>query len=567
MLQNNAQLKSLIDKLWQNFWEGGIANPLTAIEQITYLIFMKRLDDLEAKRERDAEFTHEEYSSRFKGTFKIPGSDQTIDKNELRWSVFKHKPADEMLMHVQMKVFPFLKAYNQNFGSSDSEKASKLSIAAEPLEAYGDKKEVNDIQKSPENPALTANRQDSDNFTRHMANAVFIMPKASLLVSAINIVEDIFKEIEKDATEGGHAFQDIQGDVYEMLLNEIATAGKNGQFRTPRHIIKLMAELVAPQLGQTMADPSSGTGGFILGYYQYILTDLVRKTNPELLSKDEDGFERATISAILTEDLKRILAKSMYGYDIDTTMVRLGIMNLMMHGIDNPQLDYKDTLSKSYNEDSRYDIIMANPPFTGNIDKGDINEGLKLPTTKTELLFVERIFNMLKMGGTAAVIVPSGVIQNSGKAFEALRKLIIDKAELKAVIAVPSGAFKPYAGVSTAILLFTKGGETNNVWFYNMQADGYSLDDKRNKIAESDLPDIVQRYKSRDAKKDSDRKLKYFMVPKKEIVENNYDLNLSTYKEEVYEEVVYEKPEVIFGKLESIESDIQTGLADLKELM
>lgn len=567
MLQNNAQLKSLIDKLWQNFWEGGIANPLTAIEQITYLIFMKRLDDLEAKRERDAEFTGEEYSSRFKGAFKIPGSDQTIDKNELRWSVFKHKPADEMLMHVQMKVFPFLKAYNRNFGSSDSEKASKLSIAAEPLEAYGDKIEVNDIQKSPENPALTANRQDSDNFTRHMANAVFIMPKASLLVSAINIVEDIFKEIEKDATEGGHAFQDIQGDVYEMLLSEIATAGKNGQFRTPRHIIKLMAELVAPQLGQTMADPSSGTGGFILGYYQYILTDLVRKTNPELLSKDEDGFERATISAILTEDLKRILAKSMYGYDIDTTMVRLGIMNLMMHGIDNPQLDYKDTLSKSYNEDSRYDIIMANPPFTGNIDKGDINEGLKLPTTKTELLFVERIFNMLKMGGTAAVIVPSGVIQNSGKAFESLRKLIIDKAELKAVIAVPSGAFKPYAGVSTAILIFTKGGETNNIWFYDMQADGYSLDDKRNKITNSDLSDIVQRYKSRDAKKDSDRKLKYFMVPKKEIVENNYDLNLSTYKEEVYEEVVYEKPEVIFGKLESIESDIQTGLADLKELM
>jgi type I restriction enzyme M protein len=461
MLQNNSQLKSLIDKLWQNFWEGGIANPLTAIEQITYLIFMKRLDDLEAKRERDAEFTGEKYVSRFTGKFSVPGSNDSIDKSELRWSVFKHKPADEMLMHVQMKVFPFLKTFGEE-----------------------------------QTPSLVG-RAGVGLFTKHMANAVFIMPKASLLVSAINIVEDIFREIEKDATEGGHAFQDIQGDVYEMLLSEIATAGKNGQFRTPRHIIKLMAELVAPQLGQRMGDPSSGTGGFILGYFQYILSDLVRKTNPGLMIKDEDGFERATISSILTQDVKTILEKSMVGYDIDTTMVRLGLMNLMMHGIDNPQIDYKDTLSKSYNEDSQFDIIMANPPFTGNIDKGDINEGLKLPTTKTELLFVERIYNMLKMGGTAAVIVPSGVIQNSGKAFEALRKLIIEKAELKAVIAVPSGVFKPYAGVSTAILIFTKGGETNNVWFYDMQADGYTLDDKRNKIAESDLPDIVQQYNVR----------------------------------------------------------------------
>ena len=561
MLQNNAQLKSLIDKLWQNFWEGGIANPLTAIEQITYLIFMKRLDDLEAKRERDAEWTGEKYVSRFAGKFNIPGSNERIDKNELRWSVFKHKPADEMLMHVQMKVFPFLKEYNsQNYDLNDS---MNIMMAAEKAAEYN----------SATNHS-TSNNHSSDNFTRHMANAVFIMPKASLLVSAINIVEEIFKEIEKDATEGGHAFQDIQGDVYEMLLSEIATAGKNGQFRTPRHIIKLMAELVAPQLGQRIADPACGTGGFLLGAYQYILTDLVRTSTTlsaqsKQLQKDEDGFERAAISAVLTQKVKTILDQSFVGYDIDTTMVRLGLMNMMMHGIDEPKIDYKDTLSKTYNEDSQYDIIMANPPFTGNIDKGDINEGLKLPTTKTELLFVERIFNMLKMGGTAAVIVPSGVIQNSGKAFEALRKLIIDKAELKAVIAVPSGAFKPYAGVSTAILIFTKVGETNHVWFYDMQADGYTLDDKRNKIADSDLPDIVQRYKERGtlSAAEGDRKQKYFIVPKKEIVENNYDLNLSTYKEEVYEAVSYEKPQVIFGKLETIEADIQIGLAELKELM
>ena len=247
MLQNNATLKSLIDKLWNNFWSGGISNPLTAIEQITYLIFMKRLDDLEAKRERDAEFTGEKYTSRFSGKFTIPGTDQKTDKRELRWSVFKHKPADEMLFHVQSKVFPFLKELNGH--------------------------------TSP--------------FTKHMANAVFIMPKASLLVEAINIIEQIFAEIERDAVEGRQSFQDIQGDVYEMLLSEIATSGKNGQFRTPRHIIKLMSELVAPQLGQRVADPACGTGGFLLGAYQYILSDLVRKKDPVKLQKDEDGFERA----------------------------------------------------------------------------------------------------------------------------------------------------------------------------------------------------------------------------------------------------------------------------------
>ncbi len=521
MLQNNSKIKSLIEKLWNNFWSGGIANPLTAIEQITYLIFMKRLDDLETKRERDAEFTGEKYTSRFSGKFKTPGSNEEVDKNELRWSNFKRRPADEMLLHVQTKVFPFLKELNG----------------------------------------------DTSPFTKHMANAVFIMPKASLLVEAINIIEQLFTEIEKDATEGGQAFQDIQGDVYEMLLGAIATAGKNGQFRTPRHIIKLMSELVAPQLGQRMADPSSGTGGFILGYYQYILTDLVRKTDPSKLIKDEDGFERATMSAILTDKVKKMLEQSMFGFDIDTTMVRLGLMNLMMHGIDEPRIDYKDTLSKSFNEDNLYDIIMANPPFTGNIDKGDINEGLKLPTTKTELLFVERIFNMLKVGGTSAVIVPSGVIQNSGKAFEALRKLLVEKSELKAVIAMPSGVFKPYAGVSTAILIFTKGGETTNVWFYDMKADGYTLDDKRSKINESDLPDIVQKYKIRNDKTDTDRKNKYFFVGKKEIVENDYDLNLSTYKVEEYEEVIYEKPKEIFGKLVKIEGSIQSALEEIKPLI
>ncbi|HMJ69757.1 MAG TPA: N-6 DNA methylase [Cyclobacteriaceae bacterium] len=522
MLQSNPILKSLIDKLWNNFWSGGISNPLTAIEQITYLIFMKRLDDLETKRERDAEFTKESYTSRFQGEFEVPGSSKSISKERLRWNQFKRLPADEMLLHVQTKVFPFLKTLNSEL--------------------------------SP--------------FTKSMANAVFIMPKPSLLVEAINIIEQIFTEVERDATEGGHAFQDIQGDVYEMLLSEIATAGKNGQFRTPRHIIKLIAELVGPQLGQRIADPACGTSGFLLGAYQYILTDQVRKKSSKKLERDDDGFERGTMSSVINEKVKKILNDSLFGFDIDTTMVRLGAMNLMMHGIDNPHIHYKDTLSKNFNEDSQYDIIMANPPFTGNIDEGDINENLRLPTTKTELLFVERIFSMLKMGGTAAVIVPQGVLFGAGNAFVQARKSIVEEAELKAVITLPSGVFKPYAGVSTAILIFTKGGVTTSTWFYELQSDGYSLDDKRNKLdGFGDLQDIVRRYKKRNAKKHTDRTLKYFFVPKQELEGNSYDLSFSKYKKEVFREILYESSRAIIKKLDKIEKNISETILELKELL
>lgn len=521
MLHNNPILKSLIARLWNNFWSGGISNPLTAIEQITYLLFMKQMDDLEAKRERDADFTGEAYTSKFVGMYKVPGSDAEVDKQDLRWRNFKRMPAEAMLLHVQTKVFPFLKEF-----------------------------------------------EGGSKFTKAMSNAVFIMPKPSLLVEAIKIIEEIFVEIEKDAVEGGHAFQDIQGDVYEMLLGEIASAGKNGQFRTPRHIIKLMNDLVQPQLGQRIADPACGTAGFLLGAYQYILTDLVRKENPTALQPDEDGFMRATVSATLNENLKHIVEDSLFGYDIDTTMVRLGLMNLMMHGIDQPNIDYKDTLSKSYNEDAQFDIILANPPFTGNIDKGDINESLKLGTTKTELLFIERIFTMLKNGGTAAIVIPQGVLFGTGKAFVDARKIMVEKSELKAVITMPSGVFKPYAGVSTAILIFTKGSETNMVWFYDMQNDGYTLDDKRIKTNISDLRDIVQQYHDRTKKQSTDtqREANYFTITKQEIVENNYDLSFSKYKKEVYEELIFEEPDEIYDKLFGLETKIIAGLEELKAL-
>lgn len=521
MLQNNPELKSKIDQLWNKFWSGGISNPLTAIEQITYLLFMKRLDELDLKRQADAEWTGDAYTSKFVGTW-IPPEYRNqaepekfaIDRHSLRWSEFRHMNATDRLPHVANKVFPFLKDLNGT----------------------------------------------ESNFTHHMRNAVFIIPKESLLVEAMGTIDEIFEVMEKDSKEKGQAFQDIQGDVYEFLLSEIATAGKNGQFRTPRHIIKLIAELVQPQLGHRIADPACGSGGFLLGAYQYIVTGLAKKAGSKEPEPDEDGFVRTSVAAAYDAKRQAILAASLWGYDIDATMVRLGLMNLMMHGIDEPHIDYKDTLSKSYNEEAEYDIVMANPPFTGSIDKGDINENLSLDTTKTELLFVENIYRMLKKGGTAGVIVPQGVLFGSAGAFKTLRKMLVERCDLKAVITLPSGVFKPYAGVATAILLFTKvwgpkdkvtQSATEHVWFYDMRADGYSLDDKRSKQAGyGDLQDIVARYHARQAATDTDRSAQCFMVPRAEIeAEEGYDLSLSRYRDDVFEEVKYDKPGVILDRL------------------
>jgi type I restriction enzyme M protein len=521
MLQNNPELKNKIDQLWNKFWAGGISNPLTAIEQITYLLFMKRMDELDAKRAADAAWLEQPYTSRFEGQWIPPeyrNHDKpeqfAVDRRSLRWSEWEHMQAEEMLAHVQTRVFPFLKDLN----------------GAE------------------------------SRFTHHMKNAVFIIPKPSLLVEAVKTIDEIFAVMEKDSQDKGQAFQDIQGDVYEMLLAEIATAGKNGQFRTPRHIIKLMAELAQPQLGQQIADPACGTGGFLLGAYQYIVTQLARRAGTKDLEPDEDGFIRTSVAAALSEDARTILQQTLHGYDIDATMVRLGLMNLMMHGIDEPDIDYTDTLSKTYNEEAAYDLVLANPPFTGSIDKGDINEALHLKTTKTELLFVENIYRLLKKGGSACVIVPQGVLFSSAGAFKELRQLLVERCDLKAVITMPSGVFKPYAGVATAILLFTKvwGRQdkvakpaTEHVWFYDMLADGYSLDDKRTKKLGDcgDLQDIVARYHARNARQDTDRASRCFMVPYKDIKAEGFDLSFSRYGKEVFEAVAYEQPSVILDRL------------------
>jgi len=501
-------IRSKVDALWDRFWSGGIANPLTAMEQISYLLFMRRLDALDRKRGEDAKWLGQSHTSLFEGN------------ESCRWSQFRHMPAEEMLTHLRDDVFPFIK----RLGGDDQP------------------------------------------FSRYMQDAVFIIPKPSLLVEAVGIIDDIYAEIERERVENGQTFHDTQGDLYEYLLSEISTAGKNGQFRTPRHIIQMICALVAPKLGDEICDPACGTGGFLLGAHQRILT---QHTSSALRQVDESGLERGLVGDQLTDERqwRALRERTFYGYDFDTTMVRIGLMNLLLHGIDRPNLGYKDTLSKRYDEKDRYDVVMTNPPFKGSIDKGDIHEDLRLKTTKTELLFVNRIIDLLRIGGRAGVIVPDGVLFGSSNAHRDLRKMLIEECELQGVVSMPSGVFKPYAGVSAAVLIFVKGGRTENVWFYDMQADGYSLDDKREKIAENDIPDVIARWDARDPKTDTNRAATAFFVPVQEIRDNKYDLSINRYKEVEYEEVGYEPPKEILAKLRSLEDEIRKDLDELEGML
>ncbi len=527
MLQN-PEIKKLILKLWNIFWSGGISNPLTAIEQITYLIFIKRLDILDDEKKENDEKYISVFDGKYKKTIKVlneetrkeENKEVEVSKEELRWSkILEIKNKEERLQHISKNVFPTVKQLED----------------------------------------------ENSHFTKHMKNAVFIIPSASLLYDVMNIIEDIFKEIYKDRHDKKQTHQDIQGDVYEHLLNEIATAGKNGQFRTPRHIINLLVELVEPKENDKIVDPACGSAGFLLGAYQYILTTLDKKG--KYSNTDDDGFTRST-QAILTEDQRKKLSQNLKGFDIDLTMVRLGLMNLIMHGIENPEIDYLDTLSKDFqehkNELNSYDVVLANPPFTGNFNKDEKDEALQLNTTKTELLFIERIYSLLNDGGTAGIIIPQGVLFGSSNIHVEARKLMIDKSQLKAVITMPSGVFKPYAGVSTAILIFTKGLTTDKVFFYKMENDGRSLDDKRKEIQDSDLQDIIEKYKTKDSIK-SDKTGKYFLVDRKEL-EENYDLNFDTYHVYVPEEIKKEDPKKIFKKLNDLENQIQNELKEIENL-
>jgi len=501
-------LRAKVDQLWDRFWSGGIANPLTAIEQISYLLFMRRLDALDEKRRADAEWLKQEYTSVYAG------------HQACRWSKFKQLPAEAMLAHVRDEVFPFIKQL----------------------------------------------RNGGEVFARSMQDAVFIIPKASLLVEAIGIIDAIYNEIERERVEGGQTFHDVQGDLYEYLLSEISTAGKNGQFRTPRHLIQMIVSLLDPKLGELICDPACGTGGFLLGAYLHLLT---AHTSPEHRTLGRDGIERGLVGDRLTDprQWQVLREKMLYGFEFDSTMVRIGLMNLMLHGIDHPNLQYMDTLSKRFQEKDRYDVVLANPPFKGSIDKGDIHEDLILKTTKTELLFVNRIVDLLRIGGRAGVIVPEGVLFGSSKAHVALRQLVLDKCELQGIIKLPAGVFKPYAGVSTAVLVFVKGGKTERVWYYDLRADGYSLDDKRDEVAQNDIPDLLRRWRERDPAKDTDRTAQGFFVPAEEIRANKYDLSLNRYREVAVEEIEYEEPAVILARLRELEREIAKELDELEGML
>ncbi len=531
-----SKLKSEINLLWKKFWSRGITNPLSAIEQITYLLFIKRLEEMDLKKVEDSKKGHiKNYESVFKGNFLQPGLEDKkqnyITKDSLRWSKLEGKQPKEMLDHVRDRIFPFI----QNLNSEN---------------AF---------------------------FTKHMKNAVFLIPSPDLMDETYGAINRIYQEIKRASKdeEGKETFEDTQGDVYEYLLSELKTAGKNGQFRTPTHILQLVTNLVFSEYsdnelkkkGLKIADPACGTAGFLLAAYKQYLT---RFTSKKYIKQDDSGFDIGTIGDKLTPSWHEKLEKeTFYGFDIDQTMVRIALMNLMMHGINQPAIDYKDTLSKNYKDTNQFDIVLANPPFTGSVAKSDINPILTASnSTKTELLFIERIYHMLNEGGTAGVIIPQGVLFGSQKAFIETRKILIDKCEMKTVITMPSGVFKPYAGVSTAILIFTKGGKTNHVWFYDMENDGRSLDDKRRKYDHhGDLHDIISLYKSKNPKEKINRKSKHFFVSKEEILENEYDLSFNTYQEPDYKEIEYRSPKLILEDIQRLEDQIQTELNQLQDLL
>jgi type I restriction enzyme M protein len=428
----DPKLRSAIDQLWDKLWEGGLNNPMDSIEQLSYLIFLKRLDEAENQREHMANKQGKVYVSA------VP--------KEMRWSEWRHRKADDQLKYVRETVFPSLKKVGQQ-GSS---------------------------------------------FERYMENAEFKINKASLLVEVCKTIDDM---------EISAYNQDVQGDLYEYLLSRLSIAGRNGQFRTPRHIIRMMIQMMDPKPRERIGDLAAGTCGFLVNAYQYILE---KHTATETLTYDEEGFPHNLIGDLLKTDEREFLQKrALRGFDNDSgmTMLRIGSMNLMLHGVDSPQFFYTDTLSKAFTQAQEYDVILMNPPFKGAVDEDDVNDTLPKNTTKTELLFPHLVLRALDMGGRAAVIVPDGVLFGSSKAHVALRTKLVEENRLDGVISMPSGVFKPYAGVSTAVVFFTKGAKTERIWFYDMAHDGFSMDDKRQPTPDqNDIPDILDCWRNRHNK-------------------------------------------------------------------
>ncbi len=557
----DSQLRSKVDALWGKLWSGGLSNPLDAIEQLSFLLFLKQLDE----REQDAE-----RSARLRGTTFEPLFPNTEEGRKLRWSHWTRiTPADQALRQVRDQVFPYLKNLGAKAGS----------------------------------------------FGEHMANAEFKINKPSLLIEACSAI---------DAMEISSQNQDVQGDLYEYLLSKLNTAGTNGQFRTPRHIIRMMVKMLNPRPGERVCDPAAGTCGFLVNAWQHLLET---HTDPRDLGYDEEGWPHGlTGSGLTREQWENAQTRAFTGYDSDSgmTMLRIGSMNLMLHGLTSPRFHYADTLSKGFNEERAYDIVLANPPFKGAVDSTDVNPSLPTKCKKTEILFVHLFVRLLEMGGRAAVIVPDGVLFGSSNAHREARKMLIEENRLDGVVSMPSGVFRPYAGVSTAILLFTRGAATERIWFYDMEHDGFSLDDKRQRVSESDIPDLLECWKNRhnpQFQRDRDSRLselqakiaplkadrlqhhatihrlkfeevvaqndgdsarnarekaeeeltelqsriaplereinqltRQFWVEKAQVVGNKYDLSASRYRQIEREEVFYENPAVTLERIRHLEA-------------
>ncbi len=510
-----GELKNKIDGLWDIFASGGLVNPLDVIEQITYLMFIHDLDDVDNLRAKEAAMLGLEHKTIFEDSVII--GERTVDGKQLKWSVFRDFPAQKMYSTVSELVFPFIKNLHADKNSA---------------------------------------------YSKYMDDAIFKLPTPLVLdkvVTSLDLIYDLMKS-------SGDA--DIRGDVYEYLLNKIAQSGLNGQFRTPRHIIKMMVAMMSPKPDDVICDPACGTSGFLVAAGEYLKENCEKEIFYDRQKKDH------------------YMNSMFYGYDMDRTMLRIGAMNMMTHGIDSPFIEYRDSLSDQNEDREKYSLILANPPFKGSLDADIVSADLlKLcKTKKTELLFLALFLRMLKVGGRCACIVPDGVLFGSSTAHKAIRKEIIENNRLEAVVSMPSGVFKPYAGVSTAVLVFTKTGHggTDKVWFYDMKADGYSLDDKRTPIPENNIPDIIARFHSLPLEGkvsamptdeveyneyENPRTAQSFMVDKDDIVANDYDLSINKYKETEYIPVEYPSTAEIMTDLHEIEMEITKGLAELEEML
>ena len=494
-----GELKNKVDSIWDTIWTGGISSPITVLEQITYLMFMKLLDDNQLKQEANANALGIKLKNRvFEEGICVISENPRVetDYKNLRWHEFHNFEPGAMFNNIQTYVFPFIK----QIGSGKD----------------------------------TA-------FSRYMKDTVFLIPTAKVLAKVVDGI---------DAMDMNN--KDIMGDVYEYLLGKIAAAGENGQFRTPRHIINMMVQLMKPTLKDKILDPAMGSAGFLLEASNYITANYSR----ELMRAENAQYYKSGMFS---------------GFDTDQSMLRIGAMNMMLHGVEDPNITYQDSLSGDNNERNCYTLIMANPPFTGSVFQEEISKDLLAlcKTKKTELLFLTLFVKMLELGGRCASIVPDGVLFGSSGAHKAIRQELVENQKLTAVISMPSGVFKPYAGVSTAILIFTKtnAGGTDKVWFYDMQADGYSLDDKRSPITANDIPDIIARFNNREGEESRERTEQSFFVTKDEIVDNGYDLSINKYKKTEYVSVEYPSTAEILDRLDELEAEIASEMKELRKIL